>query len=272
MFRTAVQIIGVAAAGPVVGLLCTMVYLAMRTYRFTRLRLLLLRVVHDDLVLILKYRAYLEEHERDDAARALKAIRSVLRTADVPSLAKDEANAERLALILLADVHDRNVLVGIPGQRGKAFARCIENLSGKVSRSSPRVVARLYGFWIALEQVRLAAHAFRQVGMPTSGLILRRAGEDVTAGTTIGLVVSILVWLVGSRYQGDFYNYIGGGATLGAFLGLARTASSFTRKVTSVTWGGASRGQRITAVVVPVITMAAMQLVLFAGWWPPTPR
>jgi Na+/H+ antiporter NhaC len=181
VFRAIFQWIGVTTAVPVVVLLGTSVWLTMRPYRFRRLRLVLICVVHEDLLRILQ-----------------------------PAAGQS-----------LADVVVR---------RSEQLDLARRNLIRKVEHSDPGRVARFWNVWIAIEVARVMVYAFRRVGVQTTGMLVRRAGQDVTTGSVIGLVVGILVWYLVSRYQGDFYDYLGGSVTLGAFVGLAFTSVAVTRE------------------------------------------
>jgi hypothetical protein len=229
VFRAIFQWIGVTTAVPVVVLLGTSVWLTMRPYRFRRLRLVLICVVHEDLLRILQYPGNLYRDELEVTARAVLTMQHELGKFDLSSMERDETQADEVAAILLGPAAGQS-LADVVVRRSEQLDLARRNLIRKVEHSDPGRVARFWNVWIAIEVARVMVYAFRRVGVQTTGMLVRRAGQDVTTGSVIGLVVGILVWYLVSRYQGDFYDYLGGSVTLGAFVGLAFTSVAVTRE------------------------------------------
>jgi hypothetical protein len=130
--------------------------------------------------------------------------------------------------------------------------------------ADPVEIARFGTFWVDFEIAAVALLAFRRVGWDTTRFVIAKAGQAVTDASVAGLIVSIGVWGLGSRLSGDFFAYIGGGVTLGAFVGLAICAVSLYARVT-----GGNRRTLVLMIAVLIFAQAVFYLEPQV-WAPPT--
>jgi len=241
----------------------------MRTYRFGRLRLVLCILVFDDLRQALTNSSSFDPNGLEMTRRAAAALEQELAGIDLASISSDEKATDEIAAAILAPADGANVLATVPERRAEQFAIARRNLAGKVQTRPPATVARRREVWIGIEIAKAVLESFRHVGANTVRVLLRRAGQDVTAGSVAGLVLGILSWYFQSQYQGDFYDYIGGGVTLGAFGGLAFTAGAVTREAAASQRRSDEPGGVTVALtlLVTACVVVGIELVMYLRPW-----
>ena len=258
------QFIGVTTAVPVVFLLVMTVWTTMRTYRFTRAQLALRYVLRDGLALALDNPSGFDRDDLATTRGAVAALGGTIKGVDLAMLDREEMLAEEMSVRLFGEADAREILGGLPERRAHELERSRQKLDVTLKTRTPTTVARWREFLIGREIAKIMATSFRHVGVRTVGVLLRRAGQDVTAGSVVGLVGAIVVWFLASQYRGDFNAYIGGGVTLGAFFGLAFTAVSLVREMTGATW-------RLLLLVWCLVAAYQSLTFLDPGWWPMSP-
>lgn len=274
MFQVIVQFIGVTTALPVVVLLAMTVWMTMQTYRLQRLRLDLRRVLSDDVERALEHPSNLSRDDLGAMARYVSAFHDEINKLDLFSLEDDELFADEIATVMLADVDGGDLLNRISAERSRRADLAKRNLRQRIAHRSPRDVVRLGSVWVNIEHARVAYHAFRLPGAQTIAVLLRRAGRDVTSGTVVGLVAGITTWFGVSQYQGRFYDYLGAGATLGAFFGLGLTAVAVAREAPAPALEDRARPARGIMLLFVWGLVAAFQVLMYIqpAWWPFRPQ
>lgn len=270
MFHSIVQWTGVLVAFPVVAILIVTVVLAMGSYCVPRLNVHLMSLVYEDLVRFLEHAPNLTRAELEATANAVGQLERRLADVDYAELEKDERQAEQVASAILSDLGTGAVLTGIRRRRSAQARLAASRVTQVIESVGPRTVARRWSMWLAVATARVRFAALRDVGAKAATVLVRRAGSDVQDAGVVGLVLGILSWVVVSQYDGDFFVYIGSGASLGAFVGLAMTSiKTFTRVLTQSVAAPRTRiGVITTAVVITYVAGMQVLIALKPSWTP----
>ena len=253
--------------------LIVLVVIAMQSYCLTRLRLGLLALLHDDLVQFVDRRASFSEGEYERIANTIISVGARFDGFEESELERDEEQTTKAVQALVGEspmdyLNTPEFAESVSAQHRLAA----ERLSSRIERvADPVVIARFGTYWVDFEIAGVALHAFRHVGWGTPRFVVAKAGETVTEASVAGLIISILVWGFWSHLSGDFFAYIGGGVTLGAFVGLAVCAISLYARAVSSTWGYRKR----QTLVLMIMLLILSQVVFYLGphvWMPAAGR
>jgi hypothetical protein len=257
-------------AVPVVLVLVTTIALAMGSYCVPRLRAHLMALVHDDLIQFLDHAPNLSRDELEATGRAVGELQRRISAIDLAAIEKDERQAERVASVILSDLGSATVLTEIRRRRSRQAELAVQRLMTTIERAGPRTVARWWSTWLAIASARVSLTALHDVGAKATVVLIRRAGSDVQDAGVVGLVLGTLSWVFVSQYDGDFFAYIGTGASLGAFVGLAITSLNTWRWVIAPS-AEIRRGRTHAVMTVLVIIYIAGMQILWAldpSWSP----
>ena len=278
MFNLVVDWIAVAIALPVVLLVVSSSIYGVSLYQVKRMWLVI------DMALLSRVTGVLSDPRFTftpwERAQLSGMTSEILKNRDIKDRAEydedDQTNKKLLAALyggdLAAEQQNVDSIIDDARQQKNAIGVDID------TRLSPLLTPLDY--WLRSRFIRGQAKlkylisAIQGGGLPVVKYVLRGAGEDVTTGSVVGLIIGVVAWFVFSRFQDDFILVIGNGVTLGAFSGLAKTAVRLARRIFKVSYSGQSKQALVAPAIALISFLLVFEVLTFIGpsWWPGSKR
>lgn len=227
-FQEIVQLIGIAAAFPVLLLVGFILFAPVGVYEGGELPASLLFLLKRELRLRVEDRTEeLSQKTLERLARIIKTYETSADTAQAGDLRGFDA-----AMIALTD---NTVDSAFLAQRRDQLQLLVqERLRERCRETSLATdLIRRWQYWVMLEKTRLYRAAVQDVGIKAFRHFMRTVGQCMTDAGAFGIIIGVLIWGLSLSRPDDnpmFLVYLGNSGALGAFIGLAYALTLLARK------------------------------------------